>query len=182
MGNNGKAPKGLQQSSIVVDPGALFRANAPGIRSFCRRLLSDQMLADDAVQQTFEIVLGSFGSLRNPDHSRAWIFQIARNECYRLLKQPRHMELVDEECAHLVPTPLHATIDANIRMIVRDAIDTLSPIYREAVLLRDMEGFSYAEIAEITQVAPSAVKFRIFKGRELLMERLKPVLLEWRNP
>jgi RNA polymerase sigma factor (sigma-70 family) len=172
-------PSGHQHSEIV---GNLFKSHAPEVRSFCRRLLSDANLADDAVQQTFEIALKSYGALRDSERSRAWIFQIARNECFRILDHPRSMELDEEQMADLVSTPLHGAIDADVRSIVRGALDCLPHIYREAVLLRDMEGFTYAEIAGITGMAVSAVKFRIFKGRELLMEKLQPVLKEWRMP
>jgi len=182
MGKNRKTHEQVIDTSNGDEVEALFLSNAPAIRSFCRRLLSDPALADDAVQQTFEIVLKSIGSLRNTDHSRAWIFQIARNECYRLLKQPQLPEFTEEHAADFTPTPLHLMMESDLRAIIRSAIDQLPHIYREAVLLRDMEGFTYAEIAGITQVPVSAVKFRIFKGRELLMENLRPVQQEWRMP
>jgi RNA polymerase sigma-70 factor (ECF subfamily) len=182
MGDNGKALKEFHGKACEIGVGDLFRIHAPALRSFCYRLLSDSALADDAVQQTFEIVLGSYGDLRDPARSRAWIFQIARNECFRLLKRPRHLQLEEGQTAGRVSTPFHAAVDSDVRSIVREAIDGLPHIYREAVVLRDMEGFSYAEIAVITGVAISAVKFRIYRGRELLMEMLQPVLKEWRMP
>jgi RNA polymerase sigma-70 factor, ECF subfamily len=158
-----------------------FRAHAPALKSFCRRLLSNPALADDAVQQTFEIALRSFGDVRQTEKTRAWIFTIARNECFRLLKTTRTASLDEEAADDSIATPLDLAITSDVHSIVREAIDLLPPIYREAVVLRDMEGFTYAEIAQITGVAASAVKFRIFKGRELLMERLEPVLKEWRK-
>jgi RNA polymerase sigma-70 factor (ECF subfamily) len=159
-----------------------FRSYSPALKNFCRRLLMDSALADDVVQQTFEIALRSFGDLRQPDKSRAWIFQIARNECLRILKTNRAAEWSDELAADTSPTPLDLTIGQDVRAIVTNAIEQLPGIYREAVVLRDMEGFTYAEIAQIAGVAISAIKFRIFRGRELLMERLDPVLKEWRMP
>jgi RNA polymerase sigma-70 factor (ECF subfamily) len=158
-----------------------FRSHAPALKNFCRRLLSDPALADDAVQQTFEIALRSLGDVRQAEKTRAWIFTIARNECYRLLRTSRTAALDEEAADDSIATPLDLTISSDVRSIVREAIDLLPPIYREAVVLRDMEGFTYAEIAQITGVAVTAVKFRIFKGRELLMERLEPVLKDWRK-
>ena len=55
-------------------------------------------------------------------------------------------------------------------------IEGLPPIYREAVLLRDVQGHSYKEIAAIVDAPLSTIKFRIFKAREILRERLQEYL------
>jgi RNA polymerase sigma-70 factor, ECF subfamily len=180
MRNSAKEPSDEFGALHAVPTERAFRSHAPALKNFCRRLLSDPALADDAVQQTFEIALRSFGDLRDHEKSRAWIFMIARNECLRLLKTSQAIELSEDQPDESVSTPLEITITSDIRSIVKEAIDVLPSIYREAVVLRDMEGFTYAEIAQITGVAVSAVKFRIFKGREMLMERLGPVLKDWR--
>ena len=67
------------------------------------------------MQQTFEIALKSFGDLRHEEKSRAWIFQIARNECLRILKTSRSTELSEEQPDESIPTPLDLTINSNIR-------------------------------------------------------------------
>jgi RNA polymerase sigma factor (sigma-70 family) len=182
MGTSGTIYNGGTAGSTDEKVGSLFTSHAPALKSFCRGLLVDSTLADDAVQQTFEIALKSYQNLRHADRSRAWIFQIARHECYRLLTRSPVVEYREEEHPDAAATPLHDVIIADLRSFVRDAVQELPHKYREAVLLRDMEDFTYAEIAAITGVAVSAVKFRIYKGREMLMEKLQPVMKEWRMP
>ncbi|HSQ76855.1 MAG TPA: RNA polymerase sigma factor [Bacteroidota bacterium] len=163
-------------------PGDSFNRFAPALRVYCVRLLADTALADDAVQQTFEIAIKSYPSVRDASRIKAWLFSVARNECLRLLAQPRALPMSEEYPDDSSQSPVELTAAADIRSRVQRALDSLPPIYRQAVALRDMEGLAYAEIASLTGVSLASVKFRIFKGRELLMSVLGPVLKEWRTP
>jgi RNA polymerase sigma factor (sigma-70 family) len=166
----------------VALPGDSFKLYAPGLRAYCLRLLADPSLADDAVQQTFEIAVESYSSLRDPGRLKGWMFRIARNECLRLLAQPRALPLTEDHPADLSQSPAEMTTVSDFHQSIDRALDSLPPIYRQAVVLRDMEGFSYLEIATLTGVSLASVKFRIYKGRDLLMNALGSVLKEWRMP
>lgn len=74
------------------------------------------------------------------------------------------------------PTPEEEAESSEMRRAVRDAILALSPQYRAAITLRDLQGFSYAEIAEILGVPEGTVKSRIHEGRRLLQRKLKRFL------
>jgi RNA polymerase sigma-70 factor, ECF subfamily len=165
-----------------VHPDDLFATLAPELRGYCRRFFADPSLADDAVQQTFEIALRSLPSLRDPERARAWMYSIARHECLRLLKQHASTPLSDDEPDSSLPSPEAQAITSDIITTIEHALEALPPIYRQAVVLRDMEGLSYADITEATGASLASVKFRIFKGRELLMGKLGAVLKEWRTP
>ena len=179
---NGTRPYRVVGARGSAEVARMYEAHAPAIRSFCKRFLSDPDLAEDAVQQTFELALRFIDDLQKSDRSRAWVFSIARNECLRILGTPHPVELDERHADSLTPSPLDLSITADVTSQLHRAIASLPPIYREAVLLRDMEGFSYAEIASITGTPGTTVKFRIYKGRELLMGILEPVLKEWRTP
>ncbi len=161
---------------------ALMAEMRPLLITFCRRYLADASLADDAVQETFAIALRSIGSLRDPSRIRAWLYTIARRESLRLLPVRTTTPLSDDHPDVHTPTPEAQLISADMVDGIAKGLDALPTLYRQAVVLRDMEGFTYAEIAVATGATLASVKFRIFKGREMLMERLMPFMKEWRTP
>ena len=178
----GSADRGEQDRKGGEITAALITEMTPPLRAYCSRYLPDHSLAEDAVQQTFEIALRSVQDLRDPHHIRAWLYTIARNESLRLLRSHAPAPSADDQTDHLTPSPEAQSITNDILGTIGAGLDALPTLYRQAVVLRDVEGFSYAEIAKATDASLAAVKFRIFKGRELLMERLAPVLKEWRTP
>ncbi len=70
------------------------------------------------------------------------------------------------------PDPEQRLLDAAMDADLREALESLPAAFREAVWLRDVEDFSYAEIAEVLDVPPGTVMSRISRGRRLLQERL----------
>ncbi len=176
--DRGTTPK----AAPAVRPDDLFAALGPELRMYCRRFFADRSLADDAVQQTFEIALHSLPSLRDPDRAKAWMYSVARHECLRLLKQHASTSLDEDHPDDSIPSPEAQSISTDIITTIERALETLPPIYRQAVVLRDMEGLSYATISEATGISLASVKFRVFKGRELLMGKLGSELKEWRTP
>jgi RNA polymerase sigma-70 factor (ECF subfamily) len=154
----------------------------PLLRAYCCRYLSGRSLADDAVQQTFEIALRSAHEVRDPERIRSWLYTIARRESLRLLRAHAASSQVEDQPDPRTPSPEAQSISSDIIGAIGAGLETLPALYRQAVVLRDVEGLTYAEIADATGATLAAVKFRIYKGREMLMERLAPVLKEWRTP
>jgi len=81
------------------------------------------------------------------------------------------MHLTDAE-----PSPFEQLATRETQAVVRKALATVPPIFRSAVILRDLEGLSYEEISEIMEVSVGTVKSRILRGRRLLKEALAPLL------
>jgi RNA polymerase sigma-70 factor (ECF subfamily) len=109
---------------------------------------------------------------------RAWLLTIVRNACYTWLHQNRAHEMTttfDEEI-HSVDSetsnPAALVLQSADHQILRQALDELPVEYREAVVLRDLEGFSYKEIADIVNVPTGTVMSRLARARE----RLKKIL------
>ena len=161
---------------------ALVNEMTPLLRAFCRRYVLNSAVADDVVQQTFEIALRSSADLREPSKVRAWMFTIARRESLRVLRAHDSAPLPEDLSDDRTPSPESHTISSDIMGSITAGLDALPLLYRQAVVLRDIEGFSYAEIAATTGASLATVKFRIYKGREMLMEKLAPVIKEWRTP
>jgi RNA polymerase sigma-70 factor, ECF subfamily len=133
--------------------------------------------AQDMVQEAFLRAFKFFDTLRGAD-SRAWLLTIVRNTCYTWLQQNRPHVLAtpfDEdmhsgESDSADPATL-ALQNASHQMLTR-ALEELPAEFREVVVLRDLEGFSYKEIAEIAKIPPGTVMSRLARARERLKQLL----------
>lgn len=157
------------------------------------RLLGDQSDACDVVQEVFLKVFRGVGSFRERSSLRTWIYRIAVNEAHnhrRWFSRHRKREVpieheTDDQYAYDVtpdsgPSPFDYALDSETRLLIEQALTEVNPVFRTAVVLRDLEDLSYEEIAEILQVNLGTVKSRIMRGREalrrVLSKRLDPGL------
>ncbi len=153
--------------------GTLYVRCKPALYRFIRRMVSDADSADDVLQETFVNVQASISSLKHPETFRAWVFRIARNEALGMLKKTKKNTVDADEMWNDV-TPHDMLVQKETESIVQRSVNALKPEYREVLLLREYEQFSYAEIASITGATESSVKSRIHKARLALVEKLKP--------
>lgn len=145
--------------------------------------------AEDLVQETFLRALRSWDLYTPGTRAKSWLFTICRNVYLRRReREKRHEEIVAESVQRSGPAgaevvdPLWAVVgDADpegdffehvVDARILEAIDTLPEDYRAAVVLSDVEGLSYAEIAALTEVPVGTVKSRLFRGRRRLQELL----------
>ena len=148
------------------------------------RLTRNRADAEDLVQDTFVKAL-RFGDRYTPGTNlKAWLFTILHNTWRNRLRDAARAPLdVDSdrvenaamESASAPETPerilLRATLDADLQA----ALDALPEAFRQAVWLRDVEEFSYAEIGEMLEIPMGTVMSRISRGRRLLFTRLTAV-------
>jgi RNA polymerase sigma-70 factor, ECF subfamily len=144
--------------------------------------------AQDVVQDAFMRALRYFGSFRG-DNARGWLLQIVRNTCFSWMKENRPAEIVafedNEEVIEEMPGPSadepHTAVvrRADAELIDR-AIAALPIAYREVLVLREIEDFSYTEIAKIADIPVGTVMSRLSRARSLLRKALtttgRPVL------
>ena len=160
----------------------LYERHKAGLYRYCLRLLKDDADAEDAVHATFLNVLQGAESLDRVGAFQAWLYRIARNEALMILRRARRAsggdldQLVDEE------TPLKLLIARNREEAVQRALEELRVEYREVLVLREFEGLSYAEIAQVTDMTVDSVRSRIFKARKALSGRLETWLKERNVP
>jgi RNA polymerase sigma-70 factor, ECF subfamily len=146
--------------------------------------------AEEVAQDTLLKVFESFDQLREPEHVKAWVFQIARNYC--LMKRRKSVFAPERELSldELLPGTDSPGIAASERVPDRrelpdqellrkelnreleTAMQELPANYRSVVLLRDVDGLSTAEVAEVLDLSADVVKQRLHRGRLALRKRL----------
>lgn len=150
------------------------------------RLLNDQSEACDVVQEVFLKVFRNIGNFRGQSTLKTWIYRITVNEAhnarrwfFRHRRREVELDTDPEESRNWKETiadggrsPFDAAFDREQHVMIEAALEKINPIFREAVVLRDITDLSYEEIAEILGVSLGTVKSRILRGREALREEL----------
>lgn len=139
---------------------------------------------DDALDVTQEAFLRAFRHLSRFERRssfRTWVRRIAVNEALRRRErrqqEPRAGGTEEQQLPAAPDEPQHEALERReARQLVRQAIEELPPAARAAVLLRDVEGLSYAEIAAELEIPRGTVMSRIHHGRTLLRRRLEALL------
>jgi RNA polymerase sigma-70 factor (ECF subfamily) len=149
------------------------------VYNLCYRMLSERTEAEDAAQETF---LKAYLNLQRYDPSRSfktWLLSIASNHCIDRLRRRRMVWLsIDEPLPPNVtlssdePQPEETMIFTQRSAAVQELIDSLSPDYRAAVVLRYWYDYSYVEIADMLDTTESAIKSRLFRARQMLSDKL----------
>ena len=151
-----------------------------------RRLSRDRGDAEDLVQETYLKAFRAADKFEPGTNLRAWLFTILHNTARNRFRDrarevvAANSEIVDVAADAPPPGSSLQSVDTPETQLLREtltpelqaAIDALPQAFREAVWLRDVEEFSYAEIAEMLEVPIGTVMSRISRGRRLLFERL----------
>jgi RNA polymerase sigma factor (sigma-70 family) len=155
----------------------LYASHADLVRSICRSLLRDRSEAEDAIQQTFLSAQRALVNGSSPRDAAAWLATIARHECIARvrarMREPLPTELEEGEAASDVHT---AAVRRHEAGELREALADLPAQQREAILLREVRGFSYQEVAASLSVTTSAVESLLFRARRSLQTRLQEAL------
>lgn len=144
----------------------LVRAYQPQVFNFVLRLVRDRSLAEDLTQEIFLRVFQALPTFSFRSKFRTWLFQVAKNRVLDELRasgrRPQHLVALDD-APSLEAAPLER--DQSMAEIWL-AIERLPDGLRMALLLRDVVGLSYTEIADALDIKLPTVKWRIFKARE----------------
>jgi RNA polymerase sigma-70 factor (ECF subfamily) len=155
--------------------------------NLARRLLSDWSLAEDAVQESFVSGYRAFAQFRG-QNLKAWLMRIVANSCRDMLRSQRARPTVpldptptdsDDPTSSAVdlpsdqPSPEDLTVRNELRRTIESALASLSPDRRLAIVLVDVQGFSYEEAAQVMNCSLGTVKSRISRARGELREYLR---------
>jgi RNA polymerase sigma-70 factor (ECF subfamily) len=154
-------------------------------------MLGDTADSADAAQEVFLKAFKGIRSFRQGSSLKTWLYRIAIREALNHRRWfKRHLQKnisIDAEpedgCApmeieDLAATPFDQLAAHEIQVAVQGALQQVPEVFRSAVILRDLEGLSYDEVAEVLECSVGTVKSRILRGRRALRELLEPLLAE----
>lgn len=181
--SSGPAP-GLSSSGAghTGDFRQVILPHVDGAYNLARYLTRDPVLSEDIVQDAVLRAFRAFGQFRGGS-PRAWLLMIVRNCCRTSLASGTAAAALvvhdgtaedTDERADPAPNPEEVLQQKSDAERVRAAIEDIPEPFREAVVLRDLEELSYAEIAQVTGVPIGTVMSRLSRGRSLLAKELLP--------
>lgn len=132
----------------------------------------DAPLADDLVQETLSKALKNIGKLRNPETLDSWLFTILSNTWKSHLRARKEHVEYNEENFHDESSPELTNSRLETINSVQHAIGQLALGQRQVVTLVDLEGFSYADVAQILDIPIGTVMSRLCRARQSLKEKL----------
>ena len=150
--------------------------------NLARWLTRDDHDAQDVVQEAVLRAIRHIGGFRG-DNARAWLLRIVRNTCFSWLKENRPAELaapddtdgaLHEVAAPAADEPPSVAVRNADRLRINEAIAALPVAYREVLVLRELEDFSYKEIARIADIPIGTVMSRLARARGLMQRALLP--------
>ncbi|MGW8268586.1 MAG: sigma-70 family RNA polymerase sigma factor [Longimicrobiales bacterium] len=155
---------------------------------FALRLSGARDQAEDLVQETFLRAFRAWGQYKPGTQCKSWLFTICRNVFLRLEERGRRFDEIVSENVDRSSGPFDVVNPVWVKAADKDPegeffrsivdeevlsrIQELPEDYRTAVVLSDLEGFTYQEIAEMTEVPVGTVKSRLFRGRRILQMAL----------
>ncbi|HEX6132872.1 MAG TPA: RNA polymerase sigma factor [Longimicrobiales bacterium] len=150
----------------------LVRRHQTFIYRHMRGMGLDHDTALDLVQDAFVRAYDRLADCRDPVHFRAWLFRIARNISLDFLKNVRRLSVPLSAVDGAERIEDERGVVSEMELTLRSALDRLPAALREAFLLKHDAGYTYDEVADITEATPSAVKMRVHRARETLREFL----------
>lgn len=164
--------------------GALVAEHQNRVFSLALRMVGNEEDARDLAQEAFIRAYTSLAGFRGDSKFSVWLYRLTSNICIDFLRsrarrqavsltydddeaEGGEMEIPDERFS-----PEAGLERSELREAVRRGLDTLSPEFRDILLLREIDGLSYAEIGEALQLEEGTVKSRIFRARKKLTEFL----------
>jgi RNA polymerase sigma-70 factor, ECF subfamily len=152
-------------------------------------ILNDTADAADVTQEVFLRVFRGIRGFRRSSSLKTWLYRVSvrqalnhRRWCWRHHRQQISIDMEGESNGPMLDledsdaTPFDQCATREMQSAVRKALAEVPAVFRSAVILRDLEGLSYEEVAEVLEVSVGTVKSRILRGRRMLRELLEPFL------
>ena len=182
----------LARCGVILKEGACLSSFAECVLGcyaplyrYARSLCGEPREAEELLQETFKRALAAKRKpvVANADEIRPWIFTIMRNTCQNERRRISRSREIQFEDADVPASGEDAEVGISRKLLVsevRAAVDSLPAIWRETIVMRDMEDLSYAEIAAILGCPIGTVMSRLARAREALRLLLMPRLPETR--
>ncbi|MGY4769729.1 sigma-70 family RNA polymerase sigma factor [Kribbella sp. CWNU-51] len=154
----------------------------PRLRVAALRLTRNHADADDLLQETYLRAYRGFARFERGTNLTGWLYRILRNTFINSYRKRQHEPMtvphdswhLDVAQGHVEPSVEATVIDSIADERLVEALSSLPERYRRVLLLYDVDGFSYLEIAEIVGIPRGTVTSRLHRGRRTLRERMQP--------
>jgi RNA polymerase sigma-70 factor (ECF subfamily) len=180
----------LQAGSETAFDWLVTHYHAP-VYNLILSMLGDTSDAADGSQEVFLKAFRGIRKFRHGSSLKTWLYRIAIREALNHKRWfKRHLQKnvsidAEPEAGHasieiedLGATPFEQLASREIQIAVQHALQEVADVFRTAVILRDLEGLSYEEVAEVLECSVGTVKSRILRGRRALRQVLEPLLRE----
>ena len=155
----------------------LIRMHEKNVYNIALKILGNEHDASDAAQEAFIKMFKNIRKFRGDSKFSTWVYRIAHNVSLDILrKNSKKTVSIDDEDNQITnfadssPSPEQIVIENEKSQMLKNAINSLPPVSRTAIMLRDINGFSYEEIAKIQNCSLGTVKSRINRARIQLRE------------
>jgi len=168
--------------------GDLVKRYEQKLYNFGLRMCGDVCDSEDLVQDTFLNVYRYIYNFRYETKFKNWLYRIATSTCIKKRRKskfapdhelsldeflPNEDAQIDKELPEWAKMPLDQVLNEELATVIKAGIVSLPEKYRLVIVLRDLEGFSTAETAQILNIKPSNVKVRLHRARLFLRDKLK---------
>lgn len=160
----------------------LVKNNEQTVYNFSFKICRDRDKAEHIMQETFFSMIKSLHQFDGNSKISTWLYRIVSNHCLMLARKDKSRSFVsindddelyeDKYTADWSRIPNQNIENTELKKILDESIDKLSPEYRIVFLLRDVEGLSTEETAELTELSVPAVKSRLHRARAFLRKEL----------
>lgn len=141
------------------------------LRTFIKSKISDDMEVDDILQNVFLKMHTALPSLKDVSKLKSWLYQITRNAIIDYYRLQKPMIEIPKWLTHPVPDSSKKAVQ-ELSTCLQPMIQLLPNIYRETVILSELQGLKQREVAKMQGISLSAAKSRVQRGRTLLKEIL----------
>ncbi len=156
--------------------------------NFARKMCAESRDAEDVVQDTFLNVFRYLKDFRYETKFKNWLYRIATSTCIKKRRKskfaperelsldeflPQDETMVDQQIPAWATLPLDQVLNEELNRTLKQAIVQVPEKYRVVLVLRDIEGFSTEESAQILNLTPANIKVRLHRARLFLREKLK---------
>ncbi len=166
------------ENNQIIEFTILFNKYKKRLYNYVLKMSSDRMLSDDIVQIVFIKLFENLNSIVSRESILFWLFKSARNELYGLHRNTKLKKLYTEaedfnererEDSFSLPDEIELK---DLKELLMKELEEINPEQKEAFILKEYSGFSYKEIASLTDSDEELVKSRLYKVRQKLIKRI----------
>ena len=174
-----KADKQVNEEKVEYSFENIVEEYSDFVFNLTYRILGNHADAEDAAQDAFMAAYRNFGRFRGESKVSTWLYRIATNAALMRLRKDRNKRQLTQtgydDMQSISPTdgPEKQALNSELRQHLEEGLERLAPNLKTAVVLRDVQGLSNEEAAEIVGISVSSLKARLHRGRVLLREYLQ---------